>query len=97
MQFLVIGLDGTDQEALNRRLAARDAHLASCNKMKQAGQLLYGVAMLDDKQKMIGSVLVCNFESRQELDQWLKAEPYVTSRVWQTIEIKPCKVAPSFT
>ena len=78
MQFLVIGMDGTDSEALNRRLAAREAHIALGDKLRDAGKMLYGAAILDDNQKMIGSVLICEFDSREELDQWLREEPYVT-------------------
>jgi len=96
MQFLVMGYDGTDEQALNRRLAVREAHIALGDKMRDAGKMLYGAAILDDSGKMIGSMLVCDFESRIELDTWLEKEPYITGNVWQKIEIKPCKVGPSF-
>lgn len=96
MQFIIIGYDGVDDEALKRRLAVREAHMALGNKMREAGQLLYAVAILDDNEKMIGSVMICEFASRAELDQWLKIEPYVTGNVWQTMEIKLGKVGPSF-
>src|SRR5271157_3321261 len=96
MQFLVIGLDGTDEDALNRRLAVRAAHIELGDKMRDAGKMLYGAAILDDNEKMTGSVLVCEFESREELDQWLKEEPYVTGKVWQKVEVQRCKVGPSF-
>jgi uncharacterized protein len=55
------------------------------------------VAILDETDKMVGSVYVCDFESRQELDQWLKNEPYVTGNVWQQIEVHKCRVGPSFS
>jgi uncharacterized protein YciI len=96
MQFLVIGYDGSDAQALNRRLAVREAHLALGDKMRDAGKMLYGAAILDDLEHMVGSVLICDFESRDELDQWLKNEPYVTGNVWQKIEVKACRVGPSF-
>jgi uncharacterized protein YciI len=96
MQFLVIGHDGSDAEAMNRRLAVREAHLALGDKMRDAGKMLYGAAILDDHERMVGSALICDFASREELEQWLKDEPYVTGNVWQKIEVKPCKVGPSF-
>lgn len=96
MQFIVTGLDGTDDEALSRRLAVRQAHIALGDKMRDAGKMLYGAAILDDDEKMVGSVLICDFQSREELDQWLKNEPYVTGNVWQKIEVRLCKVGPSF-
>jgi uncharacterized protein YciI len=96
MQFLVLGYDGDDKEALNRRMAVRQAHIALGDKMRDQGKMLYGAAILDSEDKMIGSVLICEFESREELDDWLKHEPYVTGKVWQKIEVHPCKVGPSF-
>lgn len=96
MQFLVIGHDGTDDNALERRLSVREAHIARGDQMRDAGKMLYGAAILDDSEKMIGSVIFLDVESRDELDQWLKVEPYVTGNVWQNIEIQRCKVGPSF-
>ena len=33
---------------------------------------------------------------REALDAYLSVEPYVIGKVWETIEIKPCKVGPMF-
>ena len=96
MQFLVIGRDGTDDGALERRLAARQAHLESLQRLKNNGEVLFGAALLDESERMIGSVMLVSFESRAALDSWLAAEPYVTSRVWQSVEVNPCKVPPLF-
>jgi hypothetical protein len=59
--------------------------------------MLFGAALLDDQGKMVGSVLLCEFASRDELNQWLNEEPYVNGDVWRKIEIQECKVGPSFT
>jgi uncharacterized protein YciI len=96
MQFLVIAYDEPDEKALERRMAVRADHIALIDRMRDAKKILYGAAILNDAEKMIGSVLVCDFDSRQELDEWLKIEPYVTERVWQNIEVKRCQVGPSF-
>ncbi|KKB44781.1 YciI family protein [Bacillus thermotolerans] len=96
MQYIVTAYDGTDEHALDRRLAAREAHLKSVEKRVQEGQHLYGAALLDEGGRMIGSVMVVDFPSREELDQWLEVEPYVTEKVWQKIDIQPCQVAPLF-
>ena len=96
MQFLVIAYDGKDEKAMDRRMAVRAAHLAGVEKMKAEGKALYGVAILDTQEKMIGSVMVVEFPSRADLDSWLKVEPYVTGNVWQKIEILPCRVPPLF-
>ena len=96
MQFLVTAYDGIDEKSMDRRLSARDEHLALVESMFNRGTHLYAAAITDDNDMMIGSVLIVDFPSRCELDEWLKVEPYVVGRVWDKIEIKPCKVGPMF-
>ena len=96
MQFLVIGYDGTDDQALSRRMTAREAHLAGVVKMKEEGKAIFGTAILDDQGNMIGSVMVMDFPSREELDTWLNIEPYVKGDVWLRIEVLPTQVPPVF-
>ena len=96
MQFLLIGYDGTDPDALGRRLSVRDQHVALGDQLRDAGHMLYGGAILDDNGKMIASVLVLDFPNRDELDSWLKVEPYVTGKVWTKTDIRPFNVGPSF-
>jgi uncharacterized protein YciI len=97
MQFLLIAHDGDDDDALNRRLQAREQHIALGDEMVANGSMLYGGALLDEQEKMIGSVLVLDFQTRQELDAWLKIEPYVLGDVWRRIDAQPFRVGPSFT
>jgi len=96
MQYLVIAYDGTDDKAAERRLAVREAHLAGVTKMKEQGKAVYGVAILAEREQMIGSVLVVDFPTRAELDAWLKVEPYVAGDVWRKIEVMPARVPPMF-
>jgi uncharacterized protein YciI len=96
MQFLVFGYDGKDDKAMERRLASRETHLTGVLKMKEEGKCIYGIAMLDENKKMIGSVMVMDFPSRAELDAWLKIEPYVVGKVWERIEVFNAMVPPLF-
>jgi len=96
MQFLVIAYDSTDENAFERRLSAREKHLVLNSELKSRGKILYAGAMLNAANKMIGSTIVCDFDSREELDEWLKIEPYVTGKVWENIEIHPFKVAAAY-
>jgi uncharacterized protein len=98
MQFVVIGRDGKDAQALDRRMAVRDKHLALGDVLRERGWLLYAAALLDESgtQKMVGSVMIFDVPSRKELDEWLKDEPYVVGKVWEDIEVSQCKVGPSF-
>ncbi|MDP4091540.1 MAG: YciI family protein [Bacillota bacterium] len=96
MQYIVTAYDGKDEGALERRMAVRSQHMELVEKMLKEGRDLCGAAILDDDGKMIGSMLVVDFPTREGLDEWLKIEPYVVGKVWEQIEIKPCKVAPAF-
>ena len=96
MQFLVTAYDGIDEGCIERRLAARNEHLSLVESMFKQGRHLYAAALTNDTDKMIGSVLIVDFPSRDALDEWLKVEPYVIGNVWDKIEVKPCKVGPMF-
>jgi uncharacterized protein YciI len=87
VEFMLIGRDGTDEGAMGRRLAVRERHLAVFDELSRRGHFKYGCAILDDDQKMVGSVIVCEFSSRKELEErWLSREPYAAD-VWKTVEI----------
>lgn len=96
MQWLVIARDGTDAEAPARRQRHRPAHLENAARLQAAGHLLMGGALLNDAHEMIGSAAVAQFDSRAELDEWLRTDPYVTGGVWQHVEVTPYRVAPHF-
>ena len=87
MQFVIIGLDGTDEWAPARREAVRQDHIALGDKLLESGNLWYGAALLHDDGSMKGSMYVMNFASEDELQAYLKKEPYVTGNVWQDITI----------
>ena len=93
MQFLLVAYDGTDPEALERRMKVRPDHLEKIAMLKKKGNFLLGGAILDENEMMIGSMIVYEFPNRSALDESLKNEPYITSGVWQKIEIRPYRLA----
>ena len=93
MQFLIIAYDGTDEGALKRRMAAREAHLVGARAMKASGSMIVGGAILDDDGRMVGSSCIVEFPDRAGVDAWLAADPYVTENVWQKIEVRPFRCA----
>jgi hypothetical protein len=98
MQFIVTGYDGKDTGAPDRRMAAREAHLAMGKEMTDTGRWLYAAAILNEEGKMAGSLIICEFDSREALDKdWLEKEPYVLGKVWEKVEVKRAQVAPFFT
>jgi uncharacterized protein len=93
MNYLVIGRDGKD--AGERRQAHRQAHLDGAAKMKAEGKLLFAIAILAEG-KMVGSVMILNFDTPDELEAWRSSEPYITGNVWETVEITECAIPPLF-
>jgi len=93
MQFMIVAYDGTDSEAPARRRAARAAHLQRAETARGDGHLIAGGAILDPAGDMIGSTLYVEFQSREQLDHWLREDPYVTKGVWTDIAINPIRLA----
>ena len=54
MQFILVAYDGTDPEALERRMKVRQEHLEKIEVLKGRGEFLAGGAILDNDGKMIG-------------------------------------------
>lgn len=96
MQFLILAYDGTDADAITRRMQAREAHLAHVVNYKAKGHLKMGAALLDAGGKMIGSTLIVDFPTREAMEAWLDSDPYVLGGVWQDVQVIPCQIAPSF-
>ncbi|WP_110667314.1 YciI family protein [Salinicola halophilus] len=91
-QYALVAYDYTDDDALGRRLAHRDAHLEGIRVLASEGEFVSGGAILDDEGRMIGSSVHLCFEDRSALDAWLAAEPYMTGHVWEHVEIREVKL-----
>jgi uncharacterized protein YciI len=92
-QYLITAYDYTDEGAFERRMQIRPHHLDGVKDMKAKGNYLLGGAMLNEEGKMIGSTMVLQFENEEELEAWKQGEPYITQKIWESVDIKPFKVA----
>ncbi len=92
-QYIIYAWDGTDEQALERRMNARPSHFERAAALKASGNFILGGAMLNDEGKMIGSTMVVQFETPDGLQGWLDTEPYVLGNVWERIETRPFRVA----
>ena len=88
MQFVIKAFAG--EGMLNRRMEVRPRHFEGMERMKE--HTLCAGGLLDDDGKMIGSLLVMEFPSRKELDEYLANEPYVVEGVWQKVEAEAMNV-----
>ena len=86
MQFVLIGRDGNDEGALDRRLKARDAHLKHVKASRDSGMVIFAIA-LKENDKPVGSIIAFECQSRSDVDSWLESEPYILGNVWKSTEI----------
>ncbi|MFN7113038.1 MAG: YciI family protein [Alphaproteobacteria bacterium] len=93
MPFIVTAPDFPN--ALDKRMAARQAHLDALAGMKAEGKVLYAAALLDDNGDMAGSMLVVDLPDVAAIETWLANEPYILHGVWDKsrITIQPCRPA----
>ena len=93
MHYVIHAYDHTDPDALDRRMAARPAHLAYVARLKEKEQFLLGGALLDPDGNMMGSMLVLAMETEDQLNDYLRSDPYIVQGVWDKIDVKPFRQA----
>lgn len=88
MQFVIKAYDG--EGMLDKRMEVRPRHLECMKRMSK--HVICAGGLLDKDCNMIGSLLVMEFQSREELDEYLAQEPYMLEHVWEKIEIERMNV-----
>ena len=93
MQYLIIAYD--NENSLDKRMEARPAHVEATQKLMAEGKIESACAMIEE-EAMVGSTVLTNFETEDELNDWLENEPYVKGGVWNMDEIQvvPIKIMP---
>ena len=95
MFYAIISQDKAD--SLEKRLAARPAHLARLNQLKEEGRLLIAGPhpAIDSEDPgpagFSGSLVVAEFESLQAAETWASDDPYVEADVYDSVIVKPFK------
>ena len=84
MLWVIHCLDKPD--ALERRLAAIDAHRAYLA-TEPIDIVMSGPIMDDDNEGMIGSLFLVNAESREEIDTFQKNDPLYHADVWDSVNV----------
>ncbi len=100
MFYAIIGQDHPG--SLEKRLAARPAHLARLQALQEQGRLLLAgpfpaVDAADPGPAgFTGSLIVAEFASLQDAQQWADADPYVAAGVYANVSVQPFrKVLPA--
>ena len=93
MWYAIEGYDGSD--VLPRRMAARPAHLARLQALRDADRLLVaGPCPAIDAEDpgpagFSGSLVIAEFASLEEARAWADADPYVDAGVYARVEVRP--------
>ena len=83
--------------SLDKRLAARPAHLDRLQSLQDQGRLVLAgpTPAIDSPDPgaagFSGSLGVAEFADLQAAQQWADADPYVAAGVYDTVEIRPFK------
>ena len=95
MWYLVYAQDKPD--TLAQRLEARPAHLARLQELTAQGRLLVAgpTPAIDSEDPgaagFTGSVVIAEFDTLQDAQQWADNDPYIAAGVYQTVTVKPYK------
>ena len=89
-------ITGTDHPgSLSARLAARPAHLARLEALRDAGRLrLAGPFPAIDAADpgpagFTGSLIVAEFDSLEDARVWAQADPYVSAGAYAAVDVQP--------
>jgi len=83
MKFVILGYDGPEGEA--KRKIHRPAHLANLEPLAQQGRVILAGPLTDKA----GSLMVLEFESQAEAEQFAKLDPYTVNGIFERVEIHP--------
>jgi uncharacterized protein YciI len=95
MFYAIISQDRAN--SLDKRLAARPAHLERLNQLKDEGRLLIAGPhpAIDSEDPgpagFSGSLVVAEFASLQQAEQWAADDPYIQADVYESVTVKPFK------
>ncbi len=93
MLYAVIGHDVA--ESLERRLAARPAHLLRLEQLREQGRLVLAgpFPAIDNTDPgpagYTGSLVVAEFDSLEDAHVWALADPYMRAGVYEKVDVKP--------
>ena len=88
MQFVITAYDGAGM--LEKRMEVRPLHLEGMERLKE--HLIAAGGLLDEEGKLKGSVLIMEFQDREEVDEYLANEIYVKEHVWEKITVERMNV-----
>lgn len=97
MAQLLIALDGEDEGARERRVAQREQHVVAMEHLYDQGRYLLGgpLRRAGDDQ-VIGSMIVTDFATRGEFNEWLRNDPMTVGGVWKSTQVFDVHIAEKY-
>jgi hypothetical protein len=83
MKFVIIGYDGPQGEI--KRKIHRAAHIANLEPLDKQGRVVLAGPLTDKA----GSLLVLEFDAREEAEDFARRDPYTVHGVFERVEIHP--------
>ncbi len=93
MYYFIHGIDRPD--SLSARIAARPAHLARLEQLRDEGRLLLAgpLPAIDAEDPgpagFSGSVIIAEFASLSVAHAWADADPYIAAGVYREVIVQP--------
>lgn len=91
MFYMLLATDA--ENTAEARAKARPAHLARLKELDEQGRLLTAgpTPMPDNPDLVSGSLIIAEFNSLDEAEEWASKDPYVEAGVYAELLIKPYK------
>lgn len=95
MWYMIRGTDVPN--SLEKRKAARPAHIARLEQLRNEGRLLVSgpLPAIDAEDPGVagftGSLIVAEFASLADARAWAAADPYVAAGVYASVDVQPFK------
>ncbi len=95
MLYAIISTDVSN--SLEKRLAARPAHLDRLQTLQDAGKLIIAGphpsvdAENPGEAGFTGSLVVAEFDRLEDAQQWAQTDPYIDAGVYASVIVKPFK------
>ncbi len=93
MLYSIVGIDVED--SLQARLAARPEHVDRLKQLVSQGKLIVAGPnpAIDSSDPgdagFTGSIIIAEFDSLQDAQDWADADPYILGGVYDSVEVKP--------
>ncbi len=93
MLYTIVGTDYPD--SLEKRMAVRPDHVKRLKQLQSEGRLIIAgpnpaIDSADPGEAgFSGSLIIAEFDSLEQAQQWASEDPYIQASVYQSVEVKP--------